>query len=130
MSSDLSGLSNRVPVFQGVTREKIEEIRKRNPEIVDAAEQMEALFVDQLFQVMRNSVPESEFGLENHATKIYTSMLDSELAKNAVKAHSLGLSELLVAHLESQRYAQERSSVSQGQQAKQNSNQDSKQKKD
>ncbi len=94
-------------MHQGVSSEKLARIRERDPMLVQAAEQMEALFIDQLYQAMRQAVPESEFSLENHATKIYKSMLDSELAKNAAKAHSLGLSELLVAHLESQRYAQE-----------------------
>jgi|GEM_PF-6557263 len=104
MSSIRNAPEAQVPVFRGVSKEKMETLKQKDPALVEAAEQMEALFIDQLFQAMRNSVPESEFSLENHATKIYKSMLDTELAKNAAQAHSLGLSELLVAHLESQRY--------------------------
>jgi len=63
---------------------------KVNPEILKAAEGMEAMFIDTMMRVMRQSVPKNEMDLESPATEIYRGMLDSEFAQKA--AHHLGTS--------------------------------------
>src|SRR4051812_33171109 len=59
--------ANRLP---SVDRTKV------NPQIVQAAEGMEAMFLDYLMKTMRQTVPKNEMDLENPATEIYRGMLD------------------------------------------------------
>jgi len=81
------------------------------PEMRRAAEGMEAMFLDQLFRVMRTTVPKGEGSLESPATEIYRSMLDSETAQRSARAGGVGLSEQIIAYLQSQSYTQEREKI-------------------
>jgi len=89
--------SQQVPV---IDRTKV------NPETVAAAEGMEAMFLDYMFKVMRESVPKSEMSLDSPASDIYRSMLDSEVAQKAARAGGVGLSDQIIAYLETRRYNQ------------------------
>lgn len=83
--------------------------RSRNRDDVDptirkAAEGLEAMFVNTMMQAMRNTVEESEFSLENPATKIYRGMLDSEVSNQAARTNSIGLADQIIAYLEQRGY--------------------------
>ena len=69
----------------------------RNPEeLSEALKDFEALFVNQLFQVMRRSVPEGDPRLQSPGSNLYRQMLDEEMSR--LIAHSgkgLGLAEML-----------------------------------
>lgn len=84
---------------------------KADPMAVKAAEGMEAMFLDYMLKVMRDTVPQNEMDLENGATKIYRSMVDSEYAQKAVRAGGIGLADQIIAYLESQRYTLPRGQV-------------------
>ncbi len=73
-------------------------------EMREAAEAMESVFVESLFQAMRDTVPKNECSLDNQASQIYQGMLDTEHAKIASKTHTFGLADQSVAYLESVRY--------------------------
>ena len=77
---------------------------KVDPEMLKAAQGMEAMFIDYLMQTMRHTVPKNEMDMENHATEIYRSMMDSETAQKAARAGGVGLADQIVAYMESQRY--------------------------
>jgi flagellar protein FlgJ len=77
---------------------------KVNPEILKAAEGMEAMFLDYLMKVMRETVPKNDMDLESPATNIYRSMLDSEVAQKAAHRGGIGLAEQIIAYLQSNRY--------------------------
>lgn len=77
---------------------------KADPQNVKAAEGMEAMFLDYLMQVMRNTVPKNDMDLESPATGIYRSMQDSEIAQIAARNGGIGLADQIIAYLESQRY--------------------------
>ncbi len=77
---------------------------KVDPQMIQAAEGMEAMFLDYMMKVMRETIPKNDMDLESPATNIYRGMLDSENAKKAVKAGGVGLADQLIAYLESQRY--------------------------
>ena len=81
-----------------------------DPATRQAAEGMEAMFLDYLMQTMRKTVPKSEMSLENGASEIYRGMLDSEAAQRAARAGGVGLAEQIVAYLHQGRYTQERPS--------------------
>jgi flagellar protein FlgJ len=78
--------------------------RKVDPEMLQAAEGMEAMFLDYMMKTMRESIPKNDMDLESPATAIYRSMQDSESAKTAAHAGGVGLADQLIAYLESQRY--------------------------
>lgn len=80
--------------------------KSADPQVVKAAEGMEAMFMDYLMQVMRKTVPKSEFSMDSQASEIYQGMLDSEYAQKAIQAGGVGLSDQIIAYLESQRYNQ------------------------
>lgn len=75
-----------------------------DPTIVKAAEGMEAMFIDQLMQVMRQTVPKQDMDLNSPAGQIYQSMLDSEYAQKAAHGGGVGLADLIIAYLDPGRY--------------------------
>ncbi len=94
------------PIAPGTARPQVPSLQKADPELVKAAQGMEAMFLDYLMNVMRQSVPESDLDLENSATKIYRSMLDSHLAETASHVGGVGLSDLIVEYMQAGRYNQ------------------------
>ncbi len=77
---------------------------KADPGNVRAGEAMEEMFIEYMMKVMRETVPKSEFS--SPATEIYQSMLDSEYSQKAARAGGIGLADMVIAYLESQRYNQ------------------------
>jgi Rod binding domain-containing protein len=81
-------------------------------ELVEAAEGMEAMFLDYLMKTMRQTVPKNEMDLESPATEIYRSMQDSETAKTAARAGGVGLADQIIAYMVAERYDLDRASRS------------------
>lgn len=77
---------------------------KADPQNVKAAEGMEAMFIDYMMKVMRETVPKSEYSMDSPATEIYQGMLDQEVAQKSAKMGGIGLADQIIAYLESQRY--------------------------
>lgn len=87
--------SNRLPV---IDRSKV------NPQLRKAAEGMEAMFLDYLMKVMRQTVPKNDMDLESPATGVYQSMLDSEYAERAAHHGGIGLADQIIDYLQAQSY--------------------------
>ncbi|MGK5082219.1 rod-binding protein [Bdellovibrionota bacterium FG-1] len=85
----------RLPV---VDRDKVD------PGLRQAAEGMEAMFLNYMMKVMRETVPKNDMDLESPATAIYRGMQDSEYAQKAAHNGGIGLADQLIAYLEGQRY--------------------------
>lgn len=81
---------------------------KVDPQIRKAAEGMEAMFLDYMFKVMRDTVPKENMDLESPASGIYRGMLDSEYAQKAARTGGIGLADQIIAYMQQQRYTQER----------------------
>jgi Rod binding domain-containing protein len=79
-----------------------------SPELRRAAQGMEALFLDYLMKVMRQTVPKNEMDLNSPATEVYQTMLDTEIAENAARTQSVGLADQIIAYLQTERYNQGR----------------------
>lgn len=75
-----------------------------DPQIREAAEGLEAMFLNTMMQAMRGTVEPSELSLENSATKIYRSMLDAEVAQQTARTNSVGLADQIIAYLEQRSY--------------------------
>lgn len=72
------------------------------PEMVQAAEGMEAMFLDYMLKVMREANPKNEGGLDNAATEIYRGMLDSEISQKAARVGGVGLADQILAYMQRQ----------------------------
>jgi flagellar protein FlgJ len=64
-------------------------------EIKKASEDMESLFIFYLLKEMRATIPKTGFISGGKGEEIYTSMLDSQLAKELAAERGIGLSPLL-----------------------------------
>lgn len=96
----LPALSAPIHARQAVDRTKVD------PQIVQAAEGMEAMFLDYLMKVMRDTVPSSEYSMDTAATKIYRSMMDSEFSQTAARNGGVGLADQIIASLAPNSYNQ------------------------
>jgi Rod binding domain-containing protein len=76
------------------------------PEMRAAAEGMEAMFIDYMYKVMRQTVPKSDMDLDSPATEIYRGMMDTENAQKAAHAGGVGLADQIIAYLQSESYNQ------------------------
>ncbi len=79
---------------------------KVDPQIREAAEQWEGMFLDYMMKVMRQTVPKSDMDMESPATDIYRGMMDSETAQKVARAGGVGLGDQIIAYLVGQRYTQ------------------------
>ena len=72
-----------------------------DPEGMKAAcKDFESLFVNYLMKEMRNTIPENELFGGGSAEKIYTTMLDGEVAKHVSKQRGIGLADMLYGQME------------------------------
>ena len=65
-----------------------------------AAQQFEALFINQMMKTMRDATPADGL-MDNQQTKMFTGMLDQQLSQNMAK-RGMGLADVLVRQLSSQ----------------------------
>jgi flagellar protein FlgJ len=72
---------------------------KVDPKVLEAAEGMEAMFIDYMMKVMRETVPKNEMDLESPASQIYRGMQDSEYAQKAAHHGGVGLADQVIAYL-------------------------------
>jgi flagellar protein FlgJ len=73
---------------------------RNNPQLRKACSDLESLFISYLLKEMRATIPKSGFISGGRAEEIYTSMLDSELAKELSSKGGIGLSSVLLHQLE------------------------------
>lgn len=65
----------------------------------DACQDFEAMFMSIMYKQMRNTVPENDLFGKSNGQKIFESMLDDEVMKNASKAGGIGLGDMLYRQL-------------------------------
>lgn len=79
---------------------KLSQGNGRDPEkLKDAAQQFEAIFIQQMFKEMRNTVPEDGLIERSNADDMYTQMQDAEAAKIMADRGGIGLAELMLQEL-------------------------------
>ncbi|WP_297448371.1 rod-binding protein [Ferrovum sp.] len=69
-----------------------------NKSLPQVAKQFETVFMNMMMKSMRATVPQDSLG-DSQQTKMFTEMLDKQLAQNASKSHGLGLADLIVKQL-------------------------------
>ena len=71
------------------------------PELEKACHQFESLFIKYMLQTMRDTIPENELFGGGQAEKIYTGMLDDEVAQSVSQQRGIGLAAMLYAQMAS-----------------------------
>lgn len=72
-------------------------------EEIAAAQGMEAIFVSQMIEEMRKSIPENELMPTSHAEKIYRSMLDQEYSNIISRSNQFGIADQVLAEIKGER---------------------------
>ena len=67
----------------------------------EAANEFEAIFIQQMLKSMRKTSLESDFLPKSEGEKIFRSMLDEQYAKLSAKSGSLGLGQMIYQQLKS-----------------------------
>ncbi len=88
-----SFLLNQTRAAEGLATAKDQ--AARGGEIEEACRNFESLFVGYMMQQMRATVPQSGFLGGGQAEKIYTGMLDQEVAKNISAQRGIGLARIM-----------------------------------
>ena len=76
------------------------------PQLRQAAEGMEAMFLDYLMKTMRQTIQKNDMDLESPATEIYRGMLDSENSQKAARLGGVGLADQIIAYMSQESYTQ------------------------
>lgn len=72
----------------------------RDPEKLKAvAQQFEAIFIQQMFKDMRNTIPEGGLVERGNADEVYTQLQDAEAAKIMAEQGGIGLADLMLQQL-------------------------------
>lgn len=75
---------------------------KKDQELREVSSDFESLFVTQMMNAMRESVPESDLLPKSNGEKVFRSMLDQEYAKMAAQSGKLGLGQMIYEQLKPQ----------------------------
>jgi flagellar protein FlgJ len=72
----------------------------RDPEkLKELAQQFEAVYLQQIFKEMRNTVPEDGLIERGNADDVYTQLQDAEAAKKMAEQGGIGLADLMLQQL-------------------------------
>ncbi|MDY6791202.1 MAG: rod-binding protein [Thermodesulfobacteriota bacterium] len=72
---------------------------QRDAELKDTCCELESLFINYLLQEMRQTIDKSGFISGGRAEEIYTSMLDTHMAKQFAQKGGIGISSILMQQL-------------------------------
>jgi flagellar protein FlgJ len=86
-------------VKKSFTNEKLASSGRNDPQLRKACSELESLFIAYLLKEMRTTIPKSDFINGGRAEEIYTSMLDSEMARELSSKGGIGLSSILLDQL-------------------------------
>lgn len=87
-------------VKRAFTSEKLTSSGRNDPQLRKACSELESLFITYLLKEMRATIPKSDFLNGGKAEEIYTSMLDSQMARELSAKGGIGLSSVLLDQLD------------------------------
>lgn len=73
--------------------------KKDQDKLYKTCQELESVFVNQILQSMRSTIPKSEFAGHSYATELWESMLYEEYAQEISKTGSLGLADIIFRQL-------------------------------
>ena len=95
--ADLTTKTERVK--KSFTSDKLASSGRNDPQLRKACSELESLFIAYLLKEMRATIPKSDFINGGKAEEIYTSMLDSEMARELSSKGGIGLLSILLDQL-------------------------------
>ncbi len=96
VNQQLEGIRNRFALAQANDGEK------RLQELKKAAQEFEAIFVNYMLKVMRETVEPADDESQALGKDVYLSMFDQEMSLSIARSNSLGIGEMLYRQLETQ----------------------------
>ena len=100
MPFNFTDMTNRINRVQNLSESgKSSFSGKNKAELKNTCAELESLFLYQLIKEMRATIPKSGFINGGKAEEVYTSMLDSQMAKQLSLNGGIGLSSLLYEQL-------------------------------
>ncbi len=85
---------------QAITPRSIKSKKGRNPEkLKEAAQQFEAIFIQQMYKEMRKTIPDDGLIQRGNAEDIYAQLQDLEAAKITAQQGGIGLADLMMQQL-------------------------------
>ena len=94
--SNTMALNRNNPTARAVTKSETTGTNQDPSRLKAACRQLEALFIGHLLKEMRATITESGYLDSGRAGKLYTAMLDGELARELSAKGGIGLAELLL----------------------------------
>jgi peptidoglycan hydrolase FlgJ len=61
----------------------------------ESCREFEAIFIDQMYKTMRQSMPDNGLMPRDNATKMYQDMLDMQMARETAKGKGIGIGEAM-----------------------------------
>ncbi|MCW8859520.1 MAG: rod-binding protein [Deltaproteobacteria bacterium] len=87
-------------LFSQATTQAPKAHRGQDPEkLKEAAQQFEAIFIQQMFKEMRKTIPDDGLIQRGNADDVYTQLQDLEAAKITAQQGGIGLAELMMQQL-------------------------------
>jgi flagellar protein FlgJ len=77
-------------------------INENNKKLYEACQELESVFLNKVFDAMRQSIPRSDFTGHSFATDTFESMLYTEYARSISKTGSLGIADIIYKQLSGQ----------------------------
>lgn len=84
---------------QGLEKLKLQAKNSPDQALKGAAQQFEQVFLNMMLKSMREATPQDGM-FDNEQTKMFTSMLDQQLAQNMSTGHGVGLADVMVRQLQ------------------------------
>lgn len=97
-------ISRLMPESSAVQRAKKAAGTGKPDELQKVCRDFESIFIQQMMQQMRQTVPQNGLFSGGRAEQIYTSMLDGEMSKNFAQERGMGLSEVMYRQLSTLHY--------------------------
>ena len=92
-------LTSKIERAHNLDYEKRSSCSKINPQLKEACAELESLFIYSLLKEMRATIPKAGFISGGKAEEMFTSMLDSQLAKELAAKGGIGFSSIILDQL-------------------------------
>lgn len=92
-------LTSKIERVHNLDHEKRSSCGKMDPQLKEACAELESLFIYSLLKEMRATIPKTGFTGGGKAEEMFTSMLDSQLAKELASKGGIGLSSIILNQL-------------------------------
>lgn len=84
----LPGSSSQPATAAGKTAKDLKSLR-------ESCREFEAIFIDQMYKAMRQSMPDDGLVPKDNATKMYQDLLDMQMARETAKGKGTGIGETM-----------------------------------